>query len=71
MGGVARGVGGRLVIVSQKELVDGGADRGLLDHVVAADLAANPVGPKLPRLVLVDHAVNTPQPPRLPEGRQY
>jgi len=55
MGSVARGIGGRLVIVSEKELVDGGADRCLLDHVVATDLSAYPVGPKLPRLILVDH----------------
>jgi hypothetical protein len=55
MGGVARGIGGRLVIVSEKELVDGGADRRLLDHLVAADLSADPVGPKLPCLILVDH----------------
>jgi hypothetical protein len=52
---VARGIGGRLVIVSKKELVDGGADRRFLDHVVAADLAADPAGPKLPCLILVDH----------------
>jgi hypothetical protein len=70
MSGVARGIGGRLVIVPEKDLVDGGADRRLLDHVAAADFAAHPVGPELPRLTLVDHAINIPPRPRLPEVRQ-
>ena len=71
VGGVARGIGGRLVVVSEKELVDGGADRGLLDHVIAADLAAHPAGPELPRLILIDHELNVPPLPCLAEGRQY
>ena len=58
MGGGARGIGSRLVIVSEKELVDGGADRRLLDHLAAADLAAYPAGPELPRLILIDHELN-------------
>ena len=55
LGGGARGIGGRLVVVSEKELVDSGADRCLLDHRAAADLAAYPAGPELPRLILSDH----------------
>src|SRR5207302_7752039 len=59
----ARGIGGRLVIVSENQLVDGGAHCRLLDHLAAANLAAHPAGPELPRLILIDHDRNVPQPP--------
>ena len=58
LGCTARRIGGRLVIVSEKKLVDRGADRRLLDHRAAADLAAYPAGPELPRLILIDHELN-------------
>jgi alcohol dehydrogenase YqhD (iron-dependent ADH family) len=55
-GSVARRIRSRLIVMSEEEFVHGGADRRLLDHGIAADFAAHPVGPELTRLILVDHA---------------